>query len=142
MLILGLNLLCVVVCVFLTMRSSQIGDACAYQSNMLKTMRGRLIANEHSIEALAAAHKKFVGKISKERALVEQPSPPAEEQQLFEDECENYRVAQIEGPLSQAASCECEFCVAKRAARRAVKNVLMPRTTADRLDAIKRGQES
>ena len=41
--------------------------------------------------------------------------------------CENWSLAQLEGPKSAAARCECEYCESMRRARRAVKAALVPR---------------
>lgn len=41
--------------------------------------------------------------------------------------CENWALAQLDGPQSKAARCDCEYCDSMRRARAAVKAALVPR---------------
>lgn len=42
--------------------------------------------------------------------------------------CDNWSIAQRDGPRSDAASCECSYCVGRRAERRALRAALVPKT--------------
>jgi hypothetical protein len=53
--------------------------------------------------------------------------------------CENFALAQLEGPTSAAASCECDYCVSMREARSRVKAALTPKSQAARIQAMRDG---
>ena len=54
--------------------------------------------------------------------------------------CENWGIAQREGPRSDAASCECDYCTERRKLREHVRAQLVPKTNAERKNAIEKGK--
>jgi len=44
--------------------------------------------------------------------------------------CENYHRAQVDGPLSQAAKCDCAYCVEMRERRARARSELIPKTAS------------
>jgi len=54
--------------------------------------------------------------------------------------CENYKVAQRDGPNCEAAACSCEYCEAKRVERKEFRARAVPKTAQEKRDAIERGR--
>lgn len=118
------------------------------ERHKLAAMQGRVIALEQALESLAAQHRKLTGKFyAEKRERDEEPPPPRELSPSATDDafaCDNYRLAQQAGPGSEAASCECDYCVAKRIERDALRRQLPKGPHAARVRAIEaasRGQE-
>lgn len=110
----------------------------------LRNSRGRIIAAEGSLESLNLQLQRLRGQFHAFKTAIE--DGPA---QLFEPRetyaadpiathnlvpkapfCENYGRAQVEGPRSPAASCECGYCVEMRERRRLTKEALLPKGAA------------
>ncbi|HZN25345.1 MAG TPA: hypothetical protein VFB75_14055 [Burkholderiales bacterium] len=51
--------------------------------------------------------------------------------------CDNWSIAQRDGPRSEAASCECSYCVGRRAERRALRAALVPKTVQGQAEVAK-----
>lgn len=120
--------------------------ACERAARRMDAMRGRLIAVESSLDSLDRSHRKLSGKFYAElhRAdgEAEERIDAAVELDMRRGDgsiCENFKVAQLEGPSSVAASCECDFCTRQRELRRALKAQLMPKGQGARVQAMKRG---
>lgn len=117
----SLQLLSVVVGVWLLMRSADAVASVNHEVHRLRQMIGRLTALEASHESLYTQHRKLAGKFHAQRWAQEQEQeqPDYEEARVAVDTatCDNYRLAQIEGPSSRAAKCECALCVRAREAR-------------------------
>lgn len=127
----------------------------------VRTSRGRLISNEAAIESLTAQLQKLRGQFHAFKVNVEdtviadyhlQPDPhdairvpvPGVPGASTAPYCENYGLAQREGPRSEAASCECGYCVEMRARRSMVKAALIPKTASEQAKHAKdaaNGQE-
>lgn len=83
----------------------------------LRTERDRVTVLERETEALRRELRKLSGKFYASQREHEQvldiiqdaDDPPV---------CENYAVAQREGPKSTAASCECDYCTRRRKEKR------------------------
>lgn len=129
-------------------------DAAA-EASKLRAMIGRLVALEGAHESLGAQHRKLSGRFYAYIAEDHQAEPepqgatyatdPLATHNLIANSrtCENYAVAQREGPLSPAASCECDYCVGRRRERDELRQKLPRGTHADRVRAIEaasRGQ--
>lgn len=113
----------------------------------LRAERGRVTVLERELEALRRELRKLSGKFYADLKA-------REDDQLFEEDadataakyfepfgettvadihnrfpvCEKWAVAQAEGPRSDAAKCECLYCLARRAERRRLRGELVPRT--------------
>lgn len=126
-------------------------------ARQLRTALGRVTALEGLHEALLAQHKKLNGRfyahlqeheqaVDQAEPAVNTPDGPAPPWTLTPDGpaplCQNYHQAQIDGPRSAAAKCECGYCVEMRARREAVKRALVPKSNAARVEAIERGRSS
>lgn len=53
--------------------------------------------------------------------------------------CENWSAAQLDGPGSAAAMCDCGYCEAMRRARHDAKAALVPKSNADRIASMRKG---
>lgn len=141
----GLYTALAVVVVLAALRANASRVACDKSARRMEAMRGRLISLEAAVDSIDRAHRKLSGRFYAERQSREEERPTIADvdgKEVWADDdphCENYRLAQIEGPLSAAASCECDYCVRHREERRALKARFVPKTTADRLQAIKKG---
>lgn len=100
----------------------------------LEALEARLDVNESSLRKLAG---RFYVTLRKDRAEIHEegyPVPGAGLQRrgVFGHEpgnggCDNWALAQLEGPQSKAARCECDYCEQMRRARATVKAALVPR---------------
>lgn len=119
------------------------------EAGKLNAMAGRLIALEGAVESLAAQHRRLAGKFHADKAeraetALTDPMALGTHPQAIAAACENYLTAQREGPRSEAASCECDYCVSRRADRDALRRQLPKGPHAARVRAIEaasRGQE-
>jgi len=110
---------------YVAYRASQYADRADHEAKRLRNMIGRLTALEGSHESLYAQHRKLAGKFHAQKWAAEQQvelddEPPAVSKPL-PNICDNWRIAQIEGPRSEAAKCECSFCTQARAQRAAFR---------------------
>jgi hypothetical protein len=109
-------------------------------------MAGRVVALEGAHESLLAQHRKLSGKFHAQAALNARHDEEAVEEvserpTLSSPFCANYGQAQLEGPRSPAARCECGYCSEMRYRRDATKSALLPKTNSERHDAAKAGLE-
>lgn len=111
-------------------RAAMAEQACARAAGKLNAMSGRVIALEGALESLATQHRRLSGKF---HATKNSETPPSADVGLAPAElrtpatyCENFQRGQLEGPMSVAASCECDYCTEMRERRRATKAELLP----------------
>ena len=120
---------------FLAMRSSV---ECKEIEDHLRRALGRISGNEAEIATLTAQIHKLRGKLySLKPGETEIEIAKPFSQGLV---CENWKTAQTEGPLCEAASCECDYCIAKRVEREDFRARAVPKTTAERRNAIEKGK--
>lgn len=90
----------------------------------------RITALEGGYEQLHSQHRKLAGKFyardyyDRQHDLDNAP-PGITAPQLLTPACENWAAAQLEGPKSKAAACECGYCLAQRAARAREKAAIL-----------------
>jgi len=115
-------------------RANDAQVACARAAGKLNAMTGRVIALEGALESLTAQHRRLSGKF---HAAQHSETPPSADVGLAPAElrtpatyCENFQRGQLEGPMSVAASCECDYCTEMRNRRRATKAELLPAARA------------
>jgi hypothetical protein len=113
-------------------------DHAEREGRRIAALRARVLSLDAMVETLTQQHRKLRGAFYQSRAPIE-PEPPAEDQ-LELDVCDNWRRAVVEGPTSSAASCECNYCARARVNRAAVRAKLVPKSQADRIEAMRRGQ--
>lgn len=120
-----------------------------HAAQRLRSMVARLTALEADHESLYTQHRKLAGKFHAAKWLQEQQ---AEEPDGYVREvtgqppqianiCENYQRAQVEGPQSPAAKCECLFCVRSRDERAALRAALRDKAPAARVARKSDGEE-
>jgi len=84
----------------------------------------RVAELEAGLEFLQRSNRKELGKLWKKVGLekneIAQPT-------LLAATCENWAVAQREGPTSSAARCDCSYCETRRAEREHVRAQLVPK---------------
>jgi len=135
------------------------GDARSARDD-LRTQKSKLTAQEAQTEVLAHQLAKLRGQFF---AFKKQADEREEDRDDREEEyglgveaaqfaasptawtpCENFKLAQVEGPQSKAASCECLYCSRQRRARGALRAALIPKTAsgqAARTKEASHGQE-
>lgn len=97
----------------------------------LEKSRAKIAALEAAFDSLTAQHLKLRGAFYQFRWQTEQEQAPDDGDAPVRpdgssrDVCENWRTAQLEGPYSVAASCECDYCTAMRERRRAPQPVVL-----------------
>lgn len=120
---------------YFSIRAAIARAACAHAEARLLQQRGRIVGLEGALESLHAQHRKLAGRVyADEYWSGQRPEQPQLDVQPGEI-CENFRAAQREGPTSPAASCECGYCVAARAARAQLRAQAIPK--AAKLGAVK-----
>jgi len=131
------------VCAWIARRHSDRAESAARK---LEHARGRLVSLEAAVDSIDRSHRKLSGRFYAERAERAEASAepdygePETLAVLQGTMCNNWRLAAVEGPRSVAASCECDYCVSMREARRQIKAQLVPKGQAARVDAIRKGQ--
>lgn len=98
--------------------------------------RSRLTGLERDVDALRRELRKVAGKFyasqreieDEEREWVENYEANVSQHAIPASICDNWTAAQREGPQSEAASCECAYCVGRRAERRAFRAAAVPKT--------------
>jgi len=101
-------------------------------------LRGQIAGHDSALDSQLAQLQKLRGQFYALKAALEEspyPPPPPEPPQnrLFVDAppvCENWAVAQREGPLSSAARCDCNYCAEMRHRRDLARQELIPKTAA------------
>lgn len=107
--------------------------------------RARITTNERELDALRRELRKLAGKFyAAQRTFEEQvedmvadASDPFDEPPPDGVACENWIAAQSLGPTSDEAKCECKYCLARRAERRALRAALVPRTVQGQAEVAK-----
>jgi hypothetical protein len=98
------------------------------EASKLNGMQARVIALEGAIEQLNAQHRKLSGKFFQSLQSRSQTSQESQTTEIVEPPfCANFGQAQLEGPRSKPAACECEYCVFRREQRDAMRKQLLPR---------------
>lgn len=118
----GLYTALAVVAVFFAFISSRHAERALRAAKKLESARGRLVSLESAVDSLDRSHRKLSGRFYAERQ--ERLADEEDDKQtpaLANIGCDNWRIAAIEGPRSEAASCECDYCVSMREARRQMK---------------------
>lgn len=123
-----------IVCAVLAFRAR---NECVDTENALRRYVGRIAALEAELEVVTKQLQKLRGKLYASKTADEEKlqieianSPP----------CENWLIAQRDGPRSAAAKCECADCTRRRSEREAFRAQHVPKTTQERKDAIDRGR--
>ena len=127
-------------CMICAALAFQARNECIETENSLRRYVGRIAALEAELEVLQKQLQKLRGKLY---------ATKADEQERLTNEiarpflggviCENWKLAQRDGPRSAGAKCECDYCTAKRAEREALRAQLVPRTAKERADALEKG---
>lgn len=126
------------------------------QALSLRAERDRVTVAERDTEALRRELRKLSGAfyafkrdVEDELLPDELPDLPIErypalaarweaaQQALPASICDNWSIAQRDGPTSDAASCECSYCVGRRAERRALRAALVPKTVQGQAEVAK-----
>lgn len=120
----ALSLVCLIGCFLAYTRAQKEADTAeAWRNNIetnalkLRTELPRLTAAEREIETLRRELRKLSGKFyASQREEIEiadtYASDPIATHNLVP--CDNYAIAQREGPNSKAAKCECDYCTRRR----------------------------
>lgn len=117
-----LSLCALVVCALLALDARESAIRAGQSEHRLSIMRGQVKGLEVGLTALDESHKKLAGRVYADQywrgKRDEQPElTPSAFAGVDSVECGNWAIAQREGPLSEAAKCECSYCEAKRADR-------------------------
>lgn len=86
----------------------------------LRKLSGKFYAELRTREEEIAAQDEYLDSNDGEAPLVPEPFP--------NQSCENWKAAQTLGPHSDAAKCECLYCMTRRSERRALRAALVPKT--------------
>lgn len=128
------------------LRCARDRDATDVHVRKLVLMRAVVIDLERSQQALATSIRSINGKLAHLRGdadsvLPSRMGPPPsrateEPADIVIDRpdpnaCENWLTAQKEGPYSDAARCECSYCVTKRMERAKLRRDLLPARGAE-----------
>lgn len=110
---------------------------CQDHVQSLRSTLGRIVQLEHELSALNASLHKVRQKIyynarKSDEIEIAQPISAAE--------CDNWLAAQTQGPSSSAAKCACNYCIAQRNERDALRAKLVPKTNSERRNAIEKGR--
>lgn len=112
---------------------------CEKYANALREARAIITGLEGAFVSVNGQLQKLRGQFFAFKAEVEQTALPladATVQGLQETaarhenllQCENWRTAQVEGPKSPAAACDCVYCETMRQARSAFRAAVVPKT--------------
>ena len=117
---------------------------CETHTNRMRASQGRITGLEGSTESLLQQLQKLRGQFHAFKAAVEDgpaelfrardpepvnyPAPRDPRNGQTYDICPNYVTAQQEGPSSDAALCECSYCMAVREQRARFRAEAIPRT--------------
>lgn len=158
----------VLACAYSVWRAARSADEAQASANRLLTTQGKIAGvisalEEHELRwrklngklssvatEVTELHEAFYGAIDQYDELVGRPDnfpPTLGTRDLIRElngstglkVCENYALAQINGPDSEAAKCSCGFCTEKRAQRAATRRSQLPKTVGEMHDAAKRG---
>lgn len=116
--------------VYFAWRAGTSADACEKHAKAAALQRAKVVGLEGALDSLHSQHLKLRGQFHAFKAQLDQDELPLIESDVqalkgrldptprFDNPCENYLVAQRDGPTSPAAQCECVFCEQMRAQRR------------------------
>jgi len=153
----AIQLVILIACVLALTRTERIFDACRELRGEIESTcarileeRSRLTGLERDVDALRRELRKLSGKFY---AAQREAQDDAEDLDTYANDltathnliahanrasiCDNWSVAQIAGPNSDAASCECSYCVGRRAERRALRAALVPKTVQGQAEIAK-----
>jgi len=105
--------------------------------------RHRVTSLERDVAALRRELRKLSGKFYATLAQIEdEPDDDAAAEQIDAGRtdwavCQNWTDAKQAGPQSEAAKCECLFCLSQRAARAQLRGSLVPKTVGAQADLAK-----
>jgi len=134
-------------CVLALTRTEKLYDGCRELRDEIERIcgkvaeeRSRLTGLERDVDALRRELRKLSGKFYAAQRAEEDDAgswdaPLAHA--IPASICDNWSVAQIAGPNSDAASCECSYCVGRRAERRALRAALVPKTVQGQAEVAK-----
>lgn len=106
-------------------------------ADRLRSAMATISGLEASAESLTQQLQKLRGTFYAFKAAVEEPQfaaddPPPDPApgatRADSRGCDNFRIAQLEGPDSRAAQCDCGYCNAMRRAREELRARAVPRT--------------
>lgn len=107
----------------------------------LRAERDRVTVLEREVDALRRELRKLSGRFYAALREAESEAPPAPAETPTPDGfapfCENYGSAQLLGPTSQAAKCECAYCTEMRARRQLARRELVPKTVRGQAEIAK-----
>ena len=81
------------------------------------------VADLHAaLEAVKRVHRSELGRVWQKFSSFDVPAPEPEVVDVYPDvgggkTCDNWCLAQLEGPRSPAAECQCTYCLTQRASR-------------------------
>lgn len=118
-------------------KAARMHDLVHQRALKLQEALARITAAEREIDTLRRELRKLSGKFYAAERERESAAEFAAQVEYVEGEavplntptfCANYGQAQIEGPRSKAAACECEYCVEMRARRDLFRSSAVPKT--------------
>ena len=124
-------------CIFCAALAFRARNECIDTETSLRRLIGRLAAVEAELEVVTKQQQKLRGKLYQSKTADEEKLPIAISETPI---CENWQIAQRDGPRSAAAKCECADCTRRRAEREATRARLVPKTHQERKDAIEKGR--
>jgi hypothetical protein len=138
-----------VVAVWCAVVARQEAQRCEAFAGRLRAATGRITALEGSLDSLQTQVQKLRGTFYAYKAA--RDAEPATDFALdfapapvttSGGGCENYIQAQMDGPGSKAARCECAYCAGMRARRDALRREVVPKTAQGqaRLARLNAGQ--
>jgi len=117
-------------------RAGILAERASEHEIQLRRQLGRVGALEEALASLSSQHAKLRGKFYSSLAPVDVEHVEVSIRDTGPT-CDNWLTAQLQGPRSEAAKCECNFCTGRRAARAAEKS----RILAERNRAKANGSE-
>jgi hypothetical protein len=112
-------------------------DRAQREGKRIGALRARVMTMDALLESLQHQQRKLSGRfyanLAKEFEVIVTPQTPAPKV------CANWAEAQLEGPQSTFASCECDYCSVMRAERERVRRELVPKSQAARIAEMRRG---
>jgi ABC-type nickel/cobalt efflux system permease component RcnA len=113
--------------------------------------RAKIIALDAALESLEAQHKKLNGRFYALRQELDIEGADTENAVMHRAAhnagpvlpldslivCEQWQLAQQDGPSSPAAQCQCAYCMRRRAERERARNELVPKTVRGQAEMAK-----
>lgn len=153
-------IVCAAITIWFALRAAAQADfatkeakRCDRRANEFTEQLARLNAVEADVAALGKQHRRLQGRFYKfldeadlngqgdafhapaAQPSAHRPGPPVA------PFCANYGQAQLDGPTSAAARCECAYCAEMRLRRDEFRSKALPKTNSERHDAAKAGLE-